>query len=104
MLRRPENHVVIGVLMMDDLGMIPHDQSRAFSSSRCDLDLIAATRTIAKAEAMAKGHARVSCKTIDVNSEESIDSLVKDCDIVIRYVEMIGQGREYCGSSPQAGT
>lgn len=38
---------------------------------------------------MAKGNSRVSCKTIDVTSDESIDSLVKDCDIVIRCAQML---------------
>ncbi|KNC76895.1 saccharopine dehydrogenase [Sphaeroforma arctica JP610] len=52
--------------------------------------MVIATRTIAKGESLAKEYGdRVSCATVDVESDESIDNLMKDCDIAISLVPYI---------------
>eukprot|EP01134_Creolimax_fragrantissima_P006535 CFRG6535T1 len=52
--------------------------------------LVIATRTIAKGESLAKGNEhRITCTTVDVEDDASIDSLVKDCDIAISLVPYI---------------
>jgi len=66
-------------------GLIARPMIR-FILEKTDYELVAATRTVSKAERMIDGHPRGRAVTLDVSDKSSLSSLVADCDIAVSLV------------------